>query len=624
MKIFNIIKNKYSFLPVLVTGLIILFIYLLTTARTVMFIDAGELTVCGLTLSIPHPTGYPLYILISRFFQIISPLNPAFTSNLISALFASGGAVSIMLLVRKSSGYFPAFFTGLCFAFHPVIWDIATETEVYALSAFLLGLFLLLALSSRGKSFLIIFYLAGLLLTNHLLVIGAVFPIFIWKLWEYRKERNRGNIILAMALFFLGLSPYLVIIIRSSLSPPLNWGGINRGFNYFLWHVSGKQYHVWMFSDGLTGIFTNLKNLLSLLLGNLFLPLALFSIFGFLYIYRTQRRNFFILLILIIFNLAYTSLYKIPDISSYLIPSVVVLAITSGYGVHWLSQKFSFRHFSWLCLSLVLIPLIFYFPRNDKHDFHLSYQYPKSILSFLPESSVYLVNAPGSMSWDEVSPMLYLQLVENYRTDILVIDKELLRRSWYVQALNRQNPELAEFWAVEIADYLGHLEAWENNQPVDIAKLQAGFQNLIFSIIKYGQSRGGIFVSRPSSRMYTDYPDPDLAYWIPENIIPYGFMFTDAASLTSGQLNKERERWEEISFDEVPSPLYRHHTRVKMVTDYVKQGVWRIVFREAQYNQGILDSSLIHLVDIITGLEPGDSLARNIKTRIQTQSIQIR
>ncbi|HLG93332.1 MAG TPA: DUF2723 domain-containing protein, partial [candidate division Zixibacteria bacterium] len=45
-------------------------VYGATLARTVGFIDSGELAWVSATLGIPHPTGYPLYTLLTHLFVL--------------------------------------------------------------------------------------------------------------------------------------------------------------------------------------------------------------------------------------------------------------------------------------------------------------------------------------------------------------------------------------------------------------------------------------------------------------------------------------------------------------------------------------------------------------------------
>ena len=83
-------------------GLVLFFvsfgIYAATLARTVGFIDSGELAWASATLGIPHPTGYPLYTLWTYLFVSALPfLEPISAINLFSAFAVSGATAGFFL-----------------------------------------------------------------------------------------------------------------------------------------------------------------------------------------------------------------------------------------------------------------------------------------------------------------------------------------------------------------------------------------------------------------------------------------------------------------------------------------------------------------------------------------------
>ena len=73
-------------------------VYVATLARTVGFIDSGELAWASASLGIPHPTGYPLYTLLTYLFVSAFPfLEPIVAINLFSAFTVAGAAVGFFL-----------------------------------------------------------------------------------------------------------------------------------------------------------------------------------------------------------------------------------------------------------------------------------------------------------------------------------------------------------------------------------------------------------------------------------------------------------------------------------------------------------------------------------------------
>ena len=61
-------------------------VYLLTMMPDIGFTDSGELAAVAHTLGIAHPTGYPLYTILSHVWSVISPFSTVYDLNLFGAL----------------------------------------------------------------------------------------------------------------------------------------------------------------------------------------------------------------------------------------------------------------------------------------------------------------------------------------------------------------------------------------------------------------------------------------------------------------------------------------------------------------------------------------------------------
>jgi tetratricopeptide (TPR) repeat protein len=175
--------------------------YYLTLAPTVTLEDAGELAVASDYLGVPHPPGYPIWSLLTWFFQWVlhfstyngSP-NPAWPVALASAVFGAGACGLLALLVSRSGAdmlsglkdatqiigtstenaicWASGVSAGLLFAFSPVLWSQAVIVEVYSLNAlFLMVIIVLLYMWMERqhdyKYLWAVCFLFGLGLTNH-------------------------------------------------------------------------------------------------------------------------------------------------------------------------------------------------------------------------------------------------------------------------------------------------------------------------------------------------------------------------------------------------------------------------------------------------------------------------
>jgi tetratricopeptide (TPR) repeat protein len=194
--------------------LVSLTVYVLTMAATVSFWDAGEFIAVSHILGIPHSPGTPMYVLVGRVFAMLPlALSVAQKVNLLSAFTAALGVMMVYLIIvevvrfmygeaKTAVGRVAAHAGGLTgslfLMFSDTYWTDAIEAEVYALSAFVMGLCTYLALRwlrahpddavegegagadpgrSRGLVLLII-YLLSLGIGFHLgtiLVFGGIF-----------------------------------------------------------------------------------------------------------------------------------------------------------------------------------------------------------------------------------------------------------------------------------------------------------------------------------------------------------------------------------------------------------------------------------------------------------------
>lgn len=589
--------------------------YFASMAPGLTFIDSGELSSCAALYGIPHPTGYPLYSILTRVFIFLTSFvlpEPVSASNVFSVLCAAAAGVVLSLAIKKRTGFIPAFIFNAAFCFHPVMFSVATETEVYALSSLLSSVLIALYMNSsyqrRGPAlYLLISYLCGLSLGNHFLIIGIALPVFVFSVSNLRKKSNFFALS-ALTAAAAGASIYLSTAIRSSCSPPLDWGGTSRGFGYLYNHVTGKQYMVWMFSGGITAFVKSFASLIRIVFLNGFLPIYIFSIPGAVFLFKNKRSLFFLILFVICANLAYSSSYSIPDIDPYVMPSILSVSVLSAFGLFWLFSKKKSALLTASVLILAVYPVYDGFRKSDKSSLYLPRDYAESILYFLPESSVYLANAPGALAWEEVSPLIYLQTVKKNRTDVLVVDKELLRRSWYVIWLDKKNTELSSHWKKEFSEFLNLLCSWEKGESVDVEKLQISFENLIFSIYTYGKTKGGFFVSNPPGGHFTAYPDPDLVKVRDRDFLPYGFFFTDDSFLD------DSEGWKKIVIRPIPSNLTGHE-RVLMITENIKQSLWRKVFAISSQDEGKFTERARPYIEFILSIDKKDSLALDIIKR---------
>ena len=109
--------------------------------------DSGELVTAVAVLGIPHPSGYPLYVLLGKLWTLLVPIGSiAFRMSLFSAFWAAAACGMLYRLSRETRLSVPAsILSALLLAFAPTFWAEANVQRVYALNAFFVAWATLLA-----------------------------------------------------------------------------------------------------------------------------------------------------------------------------------------------------------------------------------------------------------------------------------------------------------------------------------------------------------------------------------------------------------------------------------------------------------------------------------------------
>ncbi len=456
------------------------------------FIDSGELALCSFTLGVPHPTGYPIYIILTRpitlFFNRPIEAATVFSALVIGLTVYVFFRICVLLLAPHAGSpsmvNLMAFCSSLVFAQAPVIAAQGTTNEVYGLSL-LINLSIVWSLTRylsenlRSKKTIwlyIIFYLTGLSLTNHLSAVMFL-PLLAYLFWYHlRSDFSLRSILILVAFILFPLTLYLVLPIRAAANPPpaANWGGVSIWDNFYR-HVTGWQYNVWMFSAEMSEIWQNLRIFVRQAWHQwppllwLFLPAGI-------YLAARRRGRWLILLTLIMgINIFLGINYSIPDIEGYYLVSVTLLGLLSLVGLIHLAR---FTELRWLPLAALVILLgwqsVRSFNPNYKGDYYLPEDYALNIGRSLEYHTVLI-----SDIWDHQGQLYYLQQAEYFRPDARFIDMELLRRSWYYRLLESLYPELYGRIALLAGPFLAELRYFEGGDDYDASALERSYQKII-------------------------------------------------------------------------------------------------------------------------------------------------
>jgi len=562
-------KNKTSIFFVFGAPLFIFLVYLFSLCPTLYLIDSGELATVSYTLGVAHPTGYPLYTLISFFFSRL-PGSPIFGLNLLSALFSTAAAAFLLsgwfkdqcIPPAKIAGKIPYLIPVFLFAFAPTIWRSSVTNEVYPLTVLFCALILFLLFRVRsGKDLYLLAYVLGLSFTNHMIVFSLAVPVILYAIIVHRPGFRKT--LIAAGFFALGLTLYLYILVRTRAGAEIAWGNA-VDLQRLFWHITGKQYRVWMFSSNFSEISHNLAGGLGIFGRNLLYVFVIPVLAGFYYLYQGSRKIFILFLVIILLNVLYTINYSIPDIESYYIPGLVVLICTAGYGL-----KVFRKYLKWfVALPIALaIPLINY-RACTLQDNTFGRDYGYAYIDQLPLNALML-----STYWDIYSPVMYLREVAEVRKDLVVIDKELLRRTWYLKQLRREYPDFMNRVAGPVESYLAELVKFEYGRPYDVYAIQKAYIEMLSSFVEE-KLKDGVFLAAP-------HPDRDLDQVKPEYLrLPYG---PDFWVLRNPPLPRA------FNFNDfrIKKPAIINDSRLNFNTEFLKN----MIKNNAAYSRAMKDSA---------------------------------
>ncbi len=514
-KILKSIQNENAVTVLLI--LISFAVYLMTMSRSVGFTDSGELATVVYTLGIAHPTGYPLFTLLGRCWSMIPfPGEEILRLNALCALLtavAVGIFFKVTIAFRRSSTLFhsrnrkqdgtsdsaflfASVLASLIVGFSTTFWSQAVEFEVYALHlvlvlltmwAFICGIDEQVKeqLQISRKLFLFAFIL-GLSFSNHMTTI-LLAPGFLWlyfHVFGYNKT-SFGRTFTMVPMFLLGLSIYFYLPVRSSSHPLLDWGH-PATLERLFWHISGKQFRVWMFS-GWDVVQKQLMYYRDNIFSEFHFVVIVCMIVGALYLWKRSRQLLVFLALLFCTTILYAVNYDIFDIGSYFLLSYLVLGWFSAFGICSLLQWSKDKH-GWmnktLAVMVVAIPLgqiALHWNNADETMNRLPEQFVAESFSHLEPHAVVI-----SSQWDYwISPSLYYQFIGNSRRDITVIDKSLLQnRSWYFLQMEQQAPWLMQRIRSSADLFLGELYKFEHEIPFNFTHIQTRWQNLLLEIVE--------------------------------------------------------------------------------------------------------------------------------------------
>jgi hypothetical protein len=424
--------------------IIALVVYARTLLPGIAFDDWGEMQVVPHVLGIPHPTGYPTYVLFAWLFELLPVGSIAFRANLFSAV-CIAVALAGLVSVQQRLGVRPVVAAGAALAtgFTGSIWSSATVAEVNALHLAFIALILDRALAwahgQRFRDLALGGLLIGLAMGNHVLTAFTAPFVIVFVLWTGRVTlaEHKAWILAPVATMALGGAVYLYLPIAAAFNPPMPYNSPVT-FDAFKFLVMGEQfsgqYRGLATLEG-PGMFISSLPDLGELLGRR-APL-LFPVLALLGVVPAFRRSAPFAAVLVATIL--TGIYVWANylhLEHYLLVPWLTMGILVGLGIDaagdlvasWLTEglrPIPGMIVALLALGLAGLLVVVNLPEQDLSANRGGEAFVDDLFALLPEDAAVIT------FWGASPPLWYATLVDGRRPDVLVVDDtDIVYEGW--------------------------------------------------------------------------------------------------------------------------------------------------------------------------------------------------
>ena len=422
--------------------------------------DSGELVVAALTVGIPHPSGYPLYVLLGKAFASVPVHSIAWRLNALSACCDAGAVTLLALAIGEMSGsaVAGAAAAGL-FAFSPTVWTYATVAEVFALNNLFVAAQLFLAarawLRPQSRYLYMLAFVVGLGVSNHLtsgvtgvILLGGVL------IWRFRRGALPvASAVIAALAVASGLLPYLLLPLASSVSvpSPAQWGDEST-WSGFLTHILRREYGTFRLGGSAfvsrNGTLEQIGAYAADALQQLLVVGVPLAVWG---LYRAIRGKDLRGPIAVtvaayaVYVLAFHGLANLP-LEQPLFHGVVArfwqqpdLFVCAWAGLGIASLPARWLRIGGAAVGVAVLAGAVLHARDLVHRNDWTLQdYGQSLLRALPKDALVLTR--GDI---QLNVVRYLMAAEGQRPDVRVLDQEMLTFRWMKPLVLRRTPDIA-------------------------------------------------------------------------------------------------------------------------------------------------------------------------------------
>ncbi|KAI1895546.1 hypothetical protein AGOR_G00107360 [Albula goreensis] len=443
-------------------------IYLPCVQRAVPGGDSGELITAACELGVAHPPGYPLFTLLSYVSMVLLPFNSsAYCVNLLSGLLGAAASGTLCFTVCRVHGAGPgAVLAGAGFAVSRLVWQWSMVAEVFSLNNLFVGLIFSLAAcfhradsaTQRKKIAQWGALCCGLGLCNQHTLVLYVAVIIPWVLLglHSHQELSLHSLTLLGLCFLSGFLPYLYLPVSSFLnSARWSWGD-QTSLPGLLTHLLRAEYGTFSLAktESTVSLAVMLQAQLDHCVADLSPPVLFFAGAAVFLSFIPRRRcvlSWLLVGMLLLYSLFFSWRANL-DIKKPLLLGVVerfwlqsdaAVCVLAGLGLSGLQgvlEQLLGRGALWKAGSwAITAAVVAHLAHNNHRECDLSHndvvqRFGLGVLNSIPQNSIILTRGdlPGNT-------LRYLHYCQGMRSDVSLVDQEMMTYSWYVAKLGQHH-----------------------------------------------------------------------------------------------------------------------------------------------------------------------------------------
>jgi hypothetical protein len=405
--------------------------------------DGGDLITAAAVNGVPHPTGYPLYLLLAKIFQWLPAGNLAFRTNLLSAVCT----ILAALLVYQTIFYFKkedkygsiaAITVALMFALSPLVWSQAVIAEVYGLQSLLtIGiLYQTVRMGNKPYEDFLRGLLFGLALGNHITTIFLL-PLLLLDKEEFHIS-SRSHLLTRVFGLLAGASVYLILTFRAMNQPVINWFNPVT-FESFYQLVSGSLYQSYFSASY---VIDRARAWAGILIENFNIPTVVIGIYTLLDRENNKKFKLLVAWIFLVYGL-FALFYASYDSYVYLIQTILAFSLWIGLSIdRFISYVIGRWHNAgWILFPLLIVFFIFRInsvvPKVNASKDDRAESFGQLVFDTVPENAMIFTKDDNT-----TFALWYFRFAAKKRLDSNVIAEGLLGFDWYRQSLRTTYPSL--------------------------------------------------------------------------------------------------------------------------------------------------------------------------------------